>query len=131
MKINQELVKIKEECKLIARFLLASRSRPEIDLSFSLGEYERSVVPRSLFSADGVMCQEKDKSVVAEWIQKLCSLGNESNDDPVTDATRVIVFDGMVMVNRINIKKSKLSTCRDFAESFSEIILSLRGDVNK
>ena len=28
------------------------------------------------------------------------------------------------MVNRINIKKSKLSTCRHFAESFSEIILS-------
>ena len=31
----------------------------------------------------------------------------------------------MPMVNRINIKKSKLSTCRDFAQSFSEIILSL------
>ena len=30
----------------------------------------------------------------------------------------------MAMVNRIDIKKSKLSTCRDFAESFSEIILS-------
>ena len=42
----------------------------------------------------------------------------------VTDASRVIVFDGMAMVNRINIKKSKVSTCHDFAESFSGIILS-------
>ena len=70
------------------------------------------------------MYQEKDKSVVAEEIRKLCSFGNESNDDSVTDATRVIVFNGMAMVNRINIKKSKLGTPRDFAESFSEIILS-------
>ena len=124
MKINQGLVKIKEEHKLMSQFLLASRSRPEIDLSLYLGEYELSVAPRSLFSADGVIYQEKDKSVVAEEIRNLCSLGNELNDDPVADATRVIVFDGMAMVNRINIKKSKLSTCSEFAESFSEIILS-------
>ena len=70
------------------------------------------------------MYQEKEKSVFAEEIKKVCSLGNESNDDPVTDATRVIVFDRIAMVNRITINKSKLSTCCDFAESFSEIILS-------
>ena len=124
MEINQELVKIKEERKLMSRFLVISRSRPEIDLSFYLGEYELSVVPRSLFSADGVMYQEKDKSVVVEEIRKLCSLRNDSNDDPVTNATRVIVFDGMAIVNGINISKSKLSTCCDFAQSLFEIILS-------
>ena len=122
MKLNQELVKIREEHKLISWFLLASGSRPEIDLSFYLGEYELSVVPRSLFLADGVMYQERQN--LLSQIRKLRSLENESNDDPVTDASRVIVFDGMAMVNRINIKKSKVSTCHDFAESFSEIILS-------
>ena len=40
MKINQELVKIKEESKLMSRFLLTSSSIPEIDLSFYLGECE-------------------------------------------------------------------------------------------
>ena len=77
MKINQELVKVKEERRLMSRFLLVSRIRLEIDLTFYLGKYELSVVPRSLFSADGVMCQEKDKSVVTEVIRKPCSLGNE------------------------------------------------------
>ena len=109
---------------MISRFLLTLRSRPEIELSFYIGEYELFKVPRSLFSADGVMYQEKEKSVFAEEIKKVCSLGNESNDDPVTDATRVIVFDRIAMVNRITINKSKLSTCCDFPESFSEIILS-------
>ena len=64
MKINQELVKNKEEHILMSWFSLASRSKPEIDLSFYLGEYALSVVPRSLFSADSVMYQDKDKSVV-------------------------------------------------------------------
>ena len=30
----------------------------------------------------------------------------------------------MAMANQVNIKKSNLSTCHDFAESFSDIILS-------
>ena len=77
MKINQELGKIKEEQRLMSRFLLISRIRLEIDLTFYLGEHELSVVQRSLFSADGVLLQEKDKSVVTEVIRKPCSLGNE------------------------------------------------------
>ena len=108
MKINKKLKKIKEERKLMCRCLLAW-SRPEADLSFYPGEYELSMVPRSLFSADCVMHQEKNKSIVAEEIRKLCSVGNESHNDPVTDATRKIEFDGIAMVNSINIKKSKLT----------------------
>ena len=77
MKINQELVKIKEERRLVSRFLLASRKRLETDLSFYLGEHEIFVVPRSLFSAHDVMFQEKDKSVVTEVVRKPCSLRSE------------------------------------------------------
>ena len=43
--------------------------KPENDLSFYLGEYELSM-PWSLFSADDVIYQDKDTSVVAEKIQK-------------------------------------------------------------
>ena len=78
MKIKEELVKIKEECKLMSQFLMESKSRPENDLSFYLGEYELSMylgeyelsMPWSLFSADDVIYQDKDTSVVAEKIQK-------------------------------------------------------------
>ena len=56
-----------------------------------------------------VWCIKRKTSIVAEEIRKLCSVGNESHDDPVTDATRKIEFDGIAMVNSINIKKSKLT----------------------
>ena len=102
---------------------MTTKSGPEIDLSFYFGERELFVVLRSLFSDNSAMYQETDKSVLKEEIRKLCSLVNESNDDPITDAIIVIVFDGMAMVNCIIIKKSKLSTCRNFAESFFKVIL--------
>ena len=44
--VNKELVNIKEEKKLLLRFLVALRSRPDIDLSYYLGEFELSVIPR-------------------------------------------------------------------------------------
>ena len=46
---------------------------------------------------------------------------NESINDPSQE--KVIIFDGMAIVNKINIKKSKIKTCADFAEVFVERIL--------
>ena len=37
---------------------------------------------------------------------------------------KAIVFDGMAVVNRINIKKAKIKNCRDFATTFTNIIFS-------
>ena len=47
-KIQNQIINIKAERKSMTRFVIASRSRPEIDLPKYLGEYEFSVVPRSL-----------------------------------------------------------------------------------
>ena len=55
---------IKEERKLINRILIASRSRPEIDLLNIFGKYEFSVVPLSLFAPDGSLYYAKDKSSI-------------------------------------------------------------------
>ena len=55
----------------MTRFIVASRSRADIDLPHYLGTYEFSVVPRSLFSADGELYQSKDKSSIANEIVKL------------------------------------------------------------
>ena len=46
---------------------------------------------------------------------------NKSISDPSEE--KVIIFDGMAIVNKINIKKSKIKTCADFAELFVERIL--------
>ena len=68
---NQQIIAIKEERKLINRLLVASRTRPDIDLQFCFDKYEFSVTPPSLFSSDGSLYSIKDKSVIAEELFKL------------------------------------------------------------
>ena len=44
-----------------------------------------------------------------------------TDDDP--SQKKVIIFDAMAIVNKINIKKSKIKPCADFAEVFVDRIL--------
>ena len=45
MKVQSQLVNIKAKRKLMSRFLVAARSRSEIDFPGHLGKYEFSAVP--------------------------------------------------------------------------------------
>ena len=47
-KIGEKLLEIKEEKNILSRFLIAAKKRPEIELELCIGEYEFSVVPRSV-----------------------------------------------------------------------------------
>ena len=58
--VKKQLVQVREERKLMSRLLVASRSRPDINLSNNIGTYEFSVVPRSFFTADGTLYQTTD-----------------------------------------------------------------------
>ena len=62
-KLNDKIVKIKEERSLITRFLIMSRQRKEIDLKRIIGCYELSVVPPALFLQDRMPhpCLDKHK----------------------------------------------------------------------
>ena len=68
MKVQSQLFNIKAERKPMSRFLVAARSRSEIDLPRYLGKYEFSAVPQSLFSMEGKILTCKDKSKVAAEI---------------------------------------------------------------
>ena len=46
IKIRNKFINIKAERKLMSRFTVAARSRPDVDLSGFLGKYEFSAVPR-------------------------------------------------------------------------------------
>ena len=47
-KIRNQLINIKAERKLMSKFTVAARSRPDVDLPGYLGKYEFSAVPRSI-----------------------------------------------------------------------------------
>ena len=71
VKIKDQLVQVKEEHKLISRFLIVCRTRHDIDLQSYLGDYEFSIVPRSLFTPDGQLFKSTGKSVILNGIGNL------------------------------------------------------------
>ena len=121
MTLNNNVIKIKEERKLMSRLIVAARSRPEIDLSNYFGEFEFSVVPKSLFSADGNLLKTSDKSVIVQEIEKQFPDINITNF--TEDSDSVLIFDGMVIANRISIQKCQLKNWNEFANKFIDIIL--------
>ena len=87
------------------RLIVAARSRPEIDISKYFGDYEFSVVPKSLFHHDGKLVPTKDKYVI---LQELEHLHQEKNFTTLTEESEsVIIFDYMAVINRIDIQKQK------------------------
>ena len=121
--IDGKTIRFKEEINFMSRLIVATRSRPQIDISKYFGDYEFSVVPKSLFHDDGKLVRTKDKYVI---LQELEHLHPEINFTTlVEESESVIIFDGMAVVNRIDIQKQKriIKTCRDFADVFSNIIL--------
>ena len=122
VKINKQLVNVKEERKLMSRFVIASRSRSDIDLPNYFATSEFSVIPRSLLTMDGILHQINDKATIAREIQEVY----HDLEDMIGDDRRqrkVMIIDGMAVVNRINIKKSKIKNCQEFAEPFINIVL--------
>ena len=103
----------------MSRFLIAARKRPEMELEMCIGEYEFSVVPRSLFTPDGLPHTCNNKSQLIHLIEDYAE---------ITDATlkpgkgSAIIIDGMAVVNQIVLddnpnkknknKKKRIETCR-------------------
>ena len=82
-------------------------------------------MPRSLFTVDGSLHKTRGKDDIASEMRKLYSDEIErsmvTDDDPSQE--KVIIFDAMAIVIKINIKKSKIKSCADFAEMFVDRIL--------
>ena len=65
------MIKIKEERNLLERFIVVSKSRPELDLKVCIEEFEFGVVPRSLFSLNGCLLLPYDKALILLNLQNL------------------------------------------------------------
>ena len=49
----------------------AGKARPEIDIKLAVGQYEFSIVPRSMFAADGTRLHGSIKSTLMGILEKL------------------------------------------------------------
>ena len=109
IKTKEGVVNIKEERKLVSCFIVASRTRQDIDVPYYFGEYEFSVVPWSLFNRYSVLIPSKEKSSVFHLIKHL------SPESVITDSVelargdnKVIILDPIAIINSIQIKKTMI-----------------------
>ena len=105
VKVNNKVVQLKEEKKLMTKFIIASRKREDIDLPYYFGTNKFSVIPRSLFRPDGTMLLDTDKSTVMHEIEKAIESDRGNNVDlnilETNLVPKILTFDGMALVNRI------------------------------
>ena len=119
--VNNQYLTLQEEGKLMSRFVIAGRCRPDIDLPGYFHMYEFSIVPKCLFTPDRNLHKCIGKVNIADEIYNLqasvmlddAALNRESNEE-----NKVIIFDGMPVVNLTGIKKQTIKTCFEFANAF-------------
>ena len=107
------IITLREERNLLQRFIIIARSRSELDLEECIGEFEFGVVPRSLFSADGLLfngSREKYKvsNTIINDVQVIGAEKELQNISNITSETnnsfsqyKVILVDGMALVNAL------------------------------
>ena len=71
MATKDKIIELKEDRCLFAQMMVICNSRPEIDIKEAVGVYEFSVVPRSMFAADGNTLHCSAKSALMSILEKL------------------------------------------------------------
>ena len=106
------------------RILVVSQKRQDIDLQKLIGDYEFSVIPRSIFNFDGKLLICSDKSKLMHAIETKAAKQNEEDEttEEVEFIQKVVIFDGMALVNKLTITK-ETKTCKDLKDQFMARLL--------
>ena len=138
LKLGLKVVELKEDRSPFARLQLVAKSRPDINLAEAVGQHELSVVPRSLFAADGQMlhCPAKSNlmTILAD-LSILVGVGHEVqqhdvNLDQEVSSYRVALTDGMAEVQALT-KPDWIRTCSHLADHFSSHILDKYREIDE
>ena len=71
MRIGDKVIRLREERELLGRFFIIQGSRPTLvpKLEETIGEYEMSMVPRSLLAVDGTLYVPTDKASIMHTVE--------------------------------------------------------------
>ena len=79
---------------------------PDVDLPDYLGKYEFSAAPRSVFTEEGNLIRSKNKSKITSEMLECLPVERIAEESADPDY-KVIVFYGMAVLSKIDIKKMK------------------------
>lgn len=124
VKVGEKVFKLREDRQFLGRCLIIQESRPELvpKLADMIGNYELSVVPRSMFAVDGSLLLPSDKASIIHAIevakstpQPSVSVSDDSTDPPFSaphdtsaaakSPPRVLIIDAMAVLQ--GMKKSQ------------------------
>lgn len=136
VKTTEGFIQVKQDSSLFTRCILVCRSRPEMDIKEIIGKYELSVVPRSLFHADGSMIHSESKSKLMHHLKDVGKVHAASlNPEPGNDTSSlnmqdhsnfdVAIVDGMAEVQIMS--SGAAGTVRELASNFSNAVLKKYG----
>ena len=98
IKVGDKVIKLREDRELIGRCLIIIQSRPGLlpRLEDTIGSYEMSVMPRSMFSPDGTLLLTADKASLMHTIEA-------QEFKPVDDALQhssdsLVIIDAMAVI---------------------------------
>ena len=117
-----ETVELQVDRNLFARMMVICKSRPESDIKEPFGTHEFSVVPRSMFAADGTMLHCVAKSALMHILEKLPSSTNEcrivgQEEECPEQRMRVSVIDAMAEVQSPD-NPEQIRNCSHLADHF-------------
>ena len=124
IRIGEKVIKLREERQLLGRFLIIQRSRPEIvpKLEKAIGQYEMSVVPRSLCAVDGSLYIPADKASLLHAIEEVEAQANsDESQESRCQPPKIIIIDAMAVLQSMK-KTSKTQTLSDLQEAFTKRI---------
>lgn len=135
LSIAGQTIELQEDRNLFVRMLVACKNRPEIDIRAAVGTYEFTVVPRSMFAADGEILHCSVKSALMPILEKLpnsleerITAAPESEDHE--EEMSVSIIDAMAEVQSLD-KPEWIKSCSHLANHFTCRIFEKYGDYDK
>lgn len=115
---------------------------PKIDHKQTVGTYEFTVTPRSLFAPNGEVLPCSDKSKLIHALNKLATTefteAREQLEDPkVTDSDfdnfirKTAVLDGMVLLQKLTKKSASVVSAKDLSVCFNDNLVNLTKDFDE
>jgi len=133
---KDKIIELKEDRCLFARMMVICKSRPEIGIKEAVGVYKFSVVPRTMFAADGSMLHCSAKSTLMSTLEKLPSDRSITQGEPTDHLAnadvqiKVSILDGMAEIQALE-KPDWIKTCSDLADHFTVTIFDKYRDADE
>ena len=120
---DAKVIELTEDRALFGRMMIITKSRPALKIKDIIGEFESSVVPRSLFAADGSMHRCSSKSDLMTVVLEKVKASKEFVDT-ISEENSTVIVDAMAEVQCLK-NSDEVVNCADLTDAFIHKLISM------